>query len=143
MSAQHACSNTQRGFTLLEILVVVVIIGLLAGIVAPRLFKSVGKSEATTAAAQIDALGKALDQYRLDTGTYPSTQQGLAALNQNPGNDARWDGPYLKKAVPQDPWGQPYLYRFPSDHGADFDLYSYGKDRAPGGSGDDADIVNW
>lgn len=141
--SRHARLFPQQGFTLLEILVVVVIIGLLAGIVAPRLFKSVGKSEVTTARAQIEALGKALDQYRLDSGDYPSTQQGLAALNTRPPGDTRWDGPYLKKAVPLDPWGQPYIYRYPSEHGADFDLSSWGRDRAAGGTGDAADIVNW
>lgn len=132
-----------RGFTLLEVLVVVVIIGLLAGIVAPRLFGSVGKSEITTAQAQIEALGKALDQYRLDTGRYPTTQQGLTALVQRPADEPRWDGPYLRKAPPADPWGNAYVYRFPGEHGADFDLSSWGADRASGGTGDGADIVNW
>lgn len=136
-------NSRQRGFTLLEILVVVVIIGLLAGIVAPRLFKSVTKSEVTTAKAQIESLGKALDQYRLDIGHYPSTQQGLAALTHKPAEESRWDGPYLKKDAPLDPWGNPYVYRYPSEHGADFDLSSWGADRAPGGTGDGADIVNW
>lgn len=130
------------GFTLLELLVVMVIIGLLAGYVGPRYFSQIGKSETKAAKAQIDALDKALDQYRLDTGHYPSTEQGLAVLNTRPANEAHWDGPYLKKAVPLDPWGKPYLYRQPGEHG-EFDLYSYGKDGQPGGDGDAADVTNW
>jgi general secretion pathway protein G len=132
----------QLGFTLLELLVVLVIIGLLAGYVGPRYFSQIGKSETKAARAQIDALEKALDQYRLDAGHYPSTEQGLAALNTRPSNETRWDGPYLKKAVPPDPWGKPYLYRQPGEHG-EFDLFSYGKDGQPGGDGDAADVTNW
>ena len=131
-----------RGFTLLELLVVLVILGLLAGYVAPRYFSQVGKSEVKTARAQIDALEKALDQYRIDTGRYPSTEQGLAALNAKPADEAKWDGPYLKKAVPDDPWGKPYQYRMPGEHG-EIDLFSFGRDGAPGGSGDGADVGNW
>lgn len=130
------------GFTLLELLVVMVIIGLLAGYVGPKYFAQVGKSEIKVAKAQIVALDKALDQYRLDTGHYPTSDQGLAALNAAPPNEPKWDGPYLKKAVPQDPWGNPYVYRIPSEHGGDFDLYSYGKDGQPGGEGEAADIYN-
>lgn len=133
----------KSGFTLLELLVVMVIIGLLAGIVGPRLFGEVGKSEITTARAQIDALAKALDQYRLDVGRYPSSQEGLAALMQAPAGADRWTGPYLKKAVPMDPWNQPYLYQFPGTRNPDFDLYSYGPDRQAGGEGSNADIGNW
>jgi general secretion pathway protein G len=132
----------QVGFTLLELLVVMVIIGLLVGYVAPQYFKQVGKSEIKTARAQIDAFGKALDQYRLDTGHYPTTEQGLAALMTKPQNEAKWDGPYLKKAVPMDPWGNAYQYKKPGDHG-EYDIISYGKDGAPGGTGEDADIGNW
>lgn len=132
----------QRGFTLLELLVVMVIIGLLASYVGPRYFAQVGKSEVKTTKAQLDALGKALDQYRLDTGRYPSTEQGLAALAAAPTNEARWDGPYLKKSVPDDPWGNPYVYKQPGDH-SDYDLLSYGNDGQPGGSGQAADIVSW
>lgn len=131
------------GFTLLELLVVVVIIGLLAGYVAPRYFGQVGKSEVTTAKAQIDALGKALDQYRLDTGRYPSTELGLNALVQKPPNEAKWNGPYLRKAVPLDPWGKPYVYRVPGEKGFDYDLVSLGKDGQSGGSGEAADITNY
>lgn len=131
-----------RGFTLLELLVVMVIIGLLAGYVGPKYFSQIGKSEIKVARAQIDALEKALDQYRLDTGHYPPMEQGLAALVTRPGNEPKWDGPYLKKAVPADPWGNPYVYRQPGEHG-DFDLLSYGKDGQSGGSGEAADITNW
>ena len=132
----------QVGFTLLELLVVIVIIGLLAGYVAPRYFAQVGKSEVKVAQAQIDGLGKALDQYRLDTGHFPTTEQGLAVLMTRPANEAKWDGPYLKKAVPLDPWSKPYNYRFPGEHG-DYDIYSYGKDGQAGGSGENADIGSW
>lgn len=131
-----------RGFTLLELLVVMVIIGLLAGYVGPKLFAQIGKSEAKVARAQIEAFGKALDQYRIDTGRYPSSEQGLAALQQRPGDEPRWSGPYLAKAVPADPWGQPYVYRAPGQHG-DYDLLSLGRDRRPGGDGDDADLTSW
>jgi general secretion pathway protein G len=127
------------GFTLLELLVVIVIIGLLAGYVAPRYFAQVGKSEVQVARAQIDSLEKALDQYRLDQRHYPSAEQGLDALVAKPQNEANWSGPYLKKAVPLDPWGRAYVYRVPGSKG-DFDLYSLGKDGRPGGAGEDADI---
>lgn len=130
------------GFTLLELLVVMVIIGLLAGFVAPKFFAQIGKSEVKTARAQIESLEKALDQYRLDNGKYPSTEQGLAALNDRPAGETKWAGPYLKKGVPQDPWAQPYVYKFPGEHG-EYDLLSYGKDGQPGGTGEAEDIVNW
>jgi general secretion pathway protein G len=130
------------GFTLLELLVVMVIIGLLAGYVGPRYFAQVGKSQVKTARAQVDALEKALDQYRLDTGVYPTTEQSLVALVTRPANEPKWDGPYLKKSVPLDPWGNAYVYKQPGDHG-EFDLLSYGKDGQPGGTGEDADIANW
>jgi general secretion pathway protein G len=129
------------GFTLLELLVVVAIIGLLAGYVAPRYFSQVGKSEVNAAKAQIDALEKALDQYRLDIGTYPGNDLGLNALVQRPPNEPRWNGPYLRKAVPMDPWGKPYVYKMPGEKG-DYDLLSYGKDGQPGGTGENADLTN-
>jgi general secretion pathway protein G len=135
-----ACQR-DAGFTLLELLVVVAIIGLLIGFVAPRYFGQIGKSEVTVARAQIDALEKALDQYRLDTGHYPSTEQGLGALLQRPQNEPKWNGPYLRKSVPLDPWGKPYQYRAPGEKG-EFDLLSYGKDGTPGGSSENADIDN-
>ncbi|HTY98529.1 MAG TPA: type II secretion system major pseudopilin GspG [Rhodocyclaceae bacterium] len=136
------CRRSSAGFTLLELLVVMVIIGLLAGYVGPKYFAQIGKSEVKTARAQIDALEKALDQYRLDVGHYPSTEQGLAALMAKPAEEAKWDGPYLKKAVPMDPWGHPYQYKQPGEHG-EYDLLSLGKDGQPGGSGEAADITNW
>ncbi|MGE5639335.1 MAG: type II secretion system major pseudopilin GspG [Clostridia bacterium] len=128
-----------RGFTLLELLVVIVIIGLLAGYVAPRYFAQVGKSEVQVAKAQIDSLEKALDQFRLDNRRYPTSDEGLAALVEKPANAANWSGPYLKKGVPQDPWGHPYLYRTPGAKG-DYEVVSLGKDGKPGGTGEDADI---
>jgi general secretion pathway protein G len=131
-----------RGFTLLELLVVLVIIGLLAGYVAPRYFSQVGKSEVKAAQAQISALEKALDHYRLDVGRYPSTEQGLKALVERPQGEAKWQGPYLQKAIPLDPWGRAYQYKSPGEHG-DFDLWSFGKDGQPGGSGEGADVTNW
>jgi general secretion pathway protein G len=131
----------RAGFTLLELLVVVLILGLLAGLVAPRYFGQVGKSEVNVAKAQLDALEKALDQYRLDTGHYPSTELGLQALIARPASEPKWNGPYLRKALPLDPWGKPYLYRIPGEKG-EFDLISYGKDGQPGGTGENADILN-
>ena len=131
----------EDGFTLLELLVVIVIIGLLAGYVAPRYFAQVGKSEVQVARAQIDALDKALDQYLLDTRRYPTNEQGLDALVSRPSNVQTWNGPYLKKGVPNDPWGRPYVYRTPGQKG-EFDLLSYGRDGKPGGTGEDADISN-
>lgn len=135
-------SIKNAGFTLLELLVVIVILGLLAGYVAPRYFAQVGKSEIKVAQAQIEGLGKALDQYRLDTGHYPSTEQGLTSLMERPSSEAKWDGPYLKKALPPDPWGKPYMYRSPGEHG-EFDIYSYGKDGQVGGSNENVDINSW
>jgi general secretion pathway protein G len=135
-------TRLQQGFTLLELLVVMVIIGLLAGYVGPKYFAQIGKSEVKTAKAQIDALGKALDQYRLDTGHYPTTEQGLMALNSPPSDEQKWQGPYLQKTVPNDPWGKPYQYKYPGEHG-EYDLWSFGKDGQAGGNDEFADVVNW
>jgi general secretion pathway protein G len=132
----------RRGFTLLELLVVMVIIGLLAAYVGPKYFSQVGKSEVKTARAQIVGFEKALQQYRLDVGTLPSTEQGLQALLAKPSNVNKWDGPYLEKALPADPWGNAYMYVAPGEHG-EFDISSTGRDGRPGGDGLDADITNW
>jgi len=143
---KHWCAKqgarAEKGFTLLELLVVMVIIGLLVGYVAPKYFSQVGKSEVKAAQAQIDAIEKALDQYRLDVGSYPVTEQGLASLTVRPTNEVKWQGPYLKKMAPPDPWGRPYIYKYPGEH-AEFDLLSYGKDGQPGGTGESVDITNW
>jgi general secretion pathway protein G len=132
-----------RGFTLIEMIVVVIILGLLAGLVAPRLFGRVGQSKQVAARAQIELLGSALDQYSLDTGTYPPSTVGLEALIRN-SNTNGWNGPYLKKSViPADPWGNPYNYKCcPGDHG-EYDLWSDGADGKPGGEGENADIASW
>ena len=135
--------NTQRrnGFTLLELLVVIVIIGLLAAYVGPKYFAQLGKSEVTIAKAQMEAFEKSLDTYRLDVGRYPSTEEGMAALMAAPATaGAKWNGPYLKKGIPLDPWGHPYQYRSPGTKG-DYEILSTGKDGQPGGTGENADIV--
>lgn len=138
--AKH--TRASRGFTLLELLVVMVIIGLLAGLVAPRYFEQVGKSNTKIARAQIVSLGQALDQYRLDIGNYPSTEEGLQALVVKPQDATHWSGPYLAKAVPVDPWDRPYQYRSPGEHG-DYDLYSLGKDGRGGGVGENTTVSSW
>jgi general secretion pathway protein G len=136
-------SFDQGGFTLIELLVVIIILGLLAGLVGPRLFGRVGQSKQAAAKAQIELLGAALDQYRLDIGSYPTSQLGLDALVKNP-NVPNWNGPYLKKpAVPGDPWGHAYRYKCcPGDHG-EYDIWSEGADGAPGGDGENADVSSW
>jgi general secretion pathway protein G len=141
-SRRSAMPRSMNGFTLLELLVVMVIIGLLASYVGPKYFAQIGKSGVKTTRAQIDALGKAIDQFRLDVGRYPTTEEGLASLVSRPSSLSKWDGPYLAKNVPLDPWGNAYVYKAPGDHG-DYDLFSYGKDGRPGGDGENADIGNW
>jgi general secretion pathway protein G len=137
----------QAGFTLIEILVVIVVIAILATLVAPNVFRHVGSAKDTTAKSQIEMIGSALDAYRLDNGVYPSSDQGLAALQVAPGSDpvpTNWRGPYLRKDIPADPWGHPYLYKAPGDvNTTGYDLMSYGADSQPGGEGDAADIVSW
>ena len=133
-------AGAHAGFTLLELLVVIVIIGLLAAYVGPRYFAQLGKSEVTIAKQQIEALERSLDIYRLDVGRYPSAEEGLAALITAPASaGAKWNGPYLKKGLPQDPWGYPYLYRSPGSK-SEYEIVSTGKDGQPGGSGEAADI---
>jgi general secretion pathway protein G len=135
--------HPSAGFTLLELLVVMVIIGLLVAVVGPRYFAQVGKSQVKATRAQIVALTNALDQYRIDVGHLPTTEQGLAALNTQPQGEQNWAGPYLTKDVPLDPWGNPYIYVAPGTHNNDFDLSSFGKDGRQGGTGENADLVNW
>lgn len=134
---------TQSGFTLLEILVVLVILGLLAGLVGPRVLKHLDSSKTKTAMLQIQELGAALDLYRLEVGRYPSSEQGLDALINQPEGISSWNGPYLKKTVIRlDPWGQSYHYKFPGEFG-EYDLFSLGADNNEGGDSENADIVSW
>lgn len=135
-------NKKNRGITLIELLVVMVIIAMFATIVGQRLFRNVEKARQTTAKAQINEFESVLDAYKLDVGRYPSTEEGLQSLRAKPGNADRWDGPYLKKDVPMDPWQHPYVYRFPGQHG-EYDLYSFGADGQEGGDGDNADVTNW
>ena len=140
-------SRTERGFTLIEILVVITVIAILASLVSPMVFRNVGDAKTSAARAQIEILGLALDAYRLDNDYYPSTAQGLAALMQAPTGEPaarNWRGPYLKKAVPPDPWDRPYLYRSPGDtNTTTYDLLTLGRDGAPGGLEDYADLTSW
>jgi general secretion pathway protein G len=129
------------GFTLVELLVVLVILGLLAGLVGPRVFNQLGGAKGKTAAVQIKDLEQAADLFRLDVGRYPAPNEGLAALETNP-NASGWNGPYLKHGLPDDPWGNPYRYEAPGRH-AEIDIFTYGADNAPGGSGENADVGNW
>jgi general secretion pathway protein G len=140
--SMHFDRQRERGFSLIELMIVIVILGLLASLVAPRLMGKLQKAEHQTAKTQVEMLVTALDAYRLDVGHYPTQQEGgLNALMENPGNE-RWAGPYLRKGVPLDPWRNPYQYRSPGEHG-DVDVYSYGADNQAGGSGDAQDVVSW
>jgi len=132
----------EAGFTLIEMMVVMVIIGLLVALVGPNFIKQGENAKVKAARAQIEMLGTALDTFRLDVGRYPTTQEGLAALRQRPFGADRWDGPYLKKDIPRDPWDHPYLYRSPGEGGHPYDLVSYGADGAPGGEGNNRDITS-
>jgi general secretion pathway protein G len=135
-------TSAAAGFTLIELIVVVVIIGLLAGLVLPQFIRQEEKAKLKATRAQIELLGTALDTFRLDIGRYPTTEEGLQALRQKPATLDRWDGPYLKKELPEDPWGKSYVYKSPGDHGP-YDITSYGADGVPGGEGDNRDITSW
>lgn len=147
MTARREARAPIRGFTLIELLVVLVVLGLLAALVGPRLLERVSDAERKAAQAQIELFGLALDSYRLDNGRYPTTEQGLEALNRRPTTEpaaSNWRGPYLRKSVPDDPWGRPYVYTSPGVRNpASYDLASFGRDGAAGGSGDDADVTSW
>jgi general secretion pathway protein G len=132
----------KKGFTLIEILVVIIIIGMLAALVGPKLFGKVSGAKQKTAKAQIELFGTALDAYRLDTGKYPTSEEGLKALREKPSGADNWQGPYLPKEIPADPWGNPYVYRSPGEHG-EYDLIAYGLDKTEGGEGENEDIVSW
>jgi general secretion pathway protein G len=135
------------GFTLIEILVVIIVIGLLAGLVGPRILGRVSEAKTATARTQIELMGVALDNYRLDNGAYPTTEQGLAALQEKPAREPaspNWRGPYLKKAVPVDPWGRAYSYASPGEHTpGGYDLWTLGRDGQQGGENDNADVTSW
>lgn len=134
--------KTDKGFSLLELLIVMVILGLLAGLVGPKFFKQEEKGRQKTAKSQIALFETAIDTFRLDAGKFPTTEQGLQSLRVKPDGMDKWDGPYLPKDVPLDPWGNPYVYKYPGEHG-DYDILSYGADGAPGGEGVNTDIVSW
>ena len=139
--------TTPRGFTLIEILVVIIVLGLLAALVGPRILGRVSEAKSATARTQIELLGLALDNYRLDNGLYPTSEQGLGALQEKPTREPiplNWRGPYLRKALPLDPWGRPYIYMSPGEHNpSGYDLSTLGRDGQPGGEDEDADIASW
>ena len=137
-----SCRTRNRGITLIELLVVMVIIAMFATLVGQRLFRNVERARQTTAKSQITELESTLDLFRLDVGRYPANEEGLQALRVRPAGVENWDGPYLRKDLPPDPWGHSYVYRCPGQHG-DFDLFSYGSDGQEGGEGEAADIVSW
>jgi general secretion pathway protein G len=138
-----AYAATERGVTLIEMLVVVVIIGLFVGLVSVNMFKKADEAKRTAAHAQISNFMQALGLYKLDTGAFPSTEQGLLALRLKPDANSNWSGPYLPQDIPMDPWGRPYLYKYPGEHGDEPDVLSLGADGQPGGEGNNADIGSW
>ena len=135
--------NNQAGITLIEMLVVVTIIALFAALVAPRMLRKTDTARVTVARAQINAFMTALGVYKLDTGLFPTTEQGLAALRMRPQDVNQWQGPYLPQEIPVDPWGRPYVYKYPGEHGDEPDVICYGADGQPGGESINADIVSW
>jgi general secretion pathway protein G len=135
--------RTQAGVTLIEMLVVVTIIALFAALVAPRMLRKGDQARVTAARAQINSFMTALGSYKLDTGTFPTTEEGLAALRLAPQNINQWQGPYLPQDIPVDPWGRPYLYKYPGEHGDEPDVVCLGADGQPGGDGTSADILSW
>jgi len=138
----YSAARYSAGFTLLELLVVLVVLGLLASLVAPKYFKQLGKSEVKAARAQLAGIAKAVDLYRLDIGKFPTSEQSLLVLITKPATEPKWNGPYLQKEIPVDPWGRPYIYKSPGEHG-DYDISTLGKDGAPGGDDENSDIGNW
>jgi general secretion pathway protein G len=143
MNQRQRRSRGQAGVTLIEMLVVVVIIGLFVALVAPNMFRSADKARVTQARTQIDSLMTALGEYKLDTGLFPTSEQGLEALRVKPADATTWNGPYLQKEIPKDPWNHDYIYKYPGEHGDGPDIISYGQDGQPGGEGFAADIVSW
>ncbi|MBL3527838.1 MAG: type II secretion system major pseudopilin GspG [gamma proteobacterium endosymbiont of Lamellibrachia anaximandri] len=139
----YSRSQVCYGFTLIELLVVLVILGLLAGLVGPQMVRYLGGAKTDTTMLQIEEFGAGLDLFHLEVGRYPTTDEGLIALVEKPNSVEGWNGPYLKKKqIPEDPWGNEYLYRFPGDNGI-YDLYSFGQDNAEGGTGEAQDVVSW
>ena len=135
--------RSQRGITLIEMLVVMVIIGLFVGLVSLNLFKKADDAKRMKARADISTIMQALGLYKLDTGVYPATEQGLQALRVKPEDSTQWGGPYLKADIPLDPWNRPYQYKYPGEHGDEPDVISLGADGQPGGEGNNADILSW
>ncbi|MEZ5572080.1 MAG: type II secretion system major pseudopilin GspG [Halioglobus sp.] len=140
--AKNRRARKHGGFTLMELLVVLAILGLLMSLVGPRVLSQLGGAKTKTTAIQIKDLEQSLEMYKLDVGRFPSTEQGLNALVQKPVDVVGWNGPYLKSGVPLDPWNRDYIYKYPGEHG-ELDIYSYGQDGSPGGEGEDADVTSW
>jgi general secretion pathway protein G len=145
MQAKHRSARNRRraGITLIEILVVMTIIALFAAVVGTTMFRKTDQARVTAAKVQINNFSDALGQYKLDTGVFPTTEQGLAALRVKPEGVANWNGPYMPKDIPPDPWGHTYVYKYPGEHGDEPDILSYGADGQPGGEGINADVVSW